>query len=392
MNKRFCSNCGTQIRDGAKFCHICGKMSEENEQTTVLSKEDFQNDEGAQLNNVNNTVVNSDESDALDATTVLNAQSYPNPPVAANKPDDNSFTPVAQTYGQPIPVRTNVKQKKPSYVVEIIIFVLSVICLIASLTVFIVRKIDFKGIDSNSAQAVVDAVDKNEEIPELTVDMAADLLDSAWAFPYHFFDERGMLIKEDSILYPNYDDYEIHCYRAEGIDSKEDYFEFFTEYATEEFVRENFDKDFYYAISDSKIYFLPNEFMGHEGYGSSYLIVEKIDNLTYFIYDTFFGRENIIEFIDGKYKVSHIDPEFAMNRGNNIDDNYVKIPELSDLTLSEAEEKLNSVGLKLDRNNITYVNSNWCVEGQIVISKYKYRYVAPGAAVGVYVSSGGYNS
>ena len=182
----------------------------------------------------------------------------------------------------------------------------------------------------------------------------------------------------------------IHCFSV--ITFQSDYFEFFTEYATEEFVRENFDKDFYYAISDSKIYFLPNEFMGHDGYGSSYLIVEKIDNLTYFIYDPFFGRENIIEFIDGKYKVSHIYPEFAMNRGNNIDDNYVKIPELSDLTLSEAEEKLNSVGLKLDRNNITYVNSNWCVEGKIVTSKYMYRYVAPGAAVGVYVSSGDYNS
>lgn len=341
MSTKFCNNCGPQPDGEYSYCMNCGSLLKNVEQSSLFDNEPL-----------------------IECETQVQQTQQPEQPI--------NIAPV--------------QMKKASYCREIIIFVMALLCFLASLTVFIFKNtdIDFTKPLMNSEKITVQ--NEAEIIPELTPEMAAELLNCADVFPYHYFEAKGMLDKSTYIPFPGIEEYahEIPCYPVKGIETKEDYFEYFERYATADFVRKYFDNTMYYHEENSNIYFLPNEFAGYYGYSADALAVEKIDDKTYFVVDTWLVREYIIIYIDGSFKVSLNDPKQAVNK-NTDPDAYIYLPDVQNMTLAQAEEALAREGLTLDYNNITYVAS-FADNDMVVLCKNKYKRVKQGEAVGVYVA------
>lgn len=346
MKKLFCENCGSKIEDGAKFCAVCGFA--------------FEND----------------DEEAIEGFVDISPLSEVS---LADTPDDEF--PAKLTDRAPA---EKAVYKKPSYMIEKILLVVSAVCALCSLG-FYLFVTNFGGVPMENK-----ASDSTTDIPVLTVDMAEEIINNSyWCFPYYFFEERGMLNKNDYIIHPTTrgSDYEVKCYSAEGIDSLEDYYKCFDEYATREFIETYYNRELFIIVENSKIYFAPNEWVGWYSATAEELIIEKIDDETYYVTTSFWtGEELILKYIDGKFKVTTITPEDAY-ASFNIGSDKITIPDISEMSIDKAEAELKKVGLNLDRNNITYVfNCLFEKDGMVFAAKDKYKKVTPGSAIGIYVA------
>ncbi len=362
MVSKFCEKCGTKREENSLFCIKCGCRFPDESDVKEKNSSDKQQ------------VYVTASSD-----TVENAQENP------------------QNYGQAVLQDASDKKakkvKKPSYKVEILVLVLSVICFIGSLGFFLVMKTtafdsigfvrNLKHLDNAVAEGVT-------EIPELTVEMAEEILNNATDFPYYHFESSNMLDKNDYIIHPISVDsgYEVKCYAVEGIDTLDDYYTYFEKFGTREFIEKNLTHEAYYILKDTKPYFSPNEWMGNEPYIAESLCLEKIDD------ETFLARKGgndsgvVLKYIDGAFKATDITPEEAVAQ---IDSNAtIVLPQVQyGMSLDRAERELNKLGLKLDRNDITYIKPYWGMDGyDHYVSAFKKSYMKhkTGDSVGVFVA------
>lgn len=359
MVSKFCEKCGTKREENSLFCIKCGcRFPDDSDIKEINSSDEHQV----------NVIATSD--------TIENAQEDP------------------KNYGQVVLQDARDKKakkvKKPSYKVEVLVLMLSVVCFIGSLGFFLVMKTtDFDSISFVRNLKYTDdvATDEGTEIPELTVEEAAKIINnSVWCFPYYHFEELNMLNKNDYIIHPmSLDmDYEIKCYTADGINTKEDLFNYFKQYvADDNLIREIFDQEHFFIEQNSKIYFSPNEWMGWYPYFSECMVLEKIDDETYLTYEGY-DEPYIIKYVDGSFKLTSTTLEEAT--APYIDkEATVLIPDISGLSLDEAETELIKAGLNLDRSNITYIAAGDFLDSYNVLrAKEYYKKVKSGASIGVY--------
>ncbi len=356
MANNFCEKCGTKVEPNAHFCSVCG------------NKFNFAEDEAS-----------------AESFVDISTEKYVEP-IAENNSAFVSVNPIAEVQSE-----KPQKIKKASYKAEIFIFILSLICFAGSLVFFLAAKTEL--LDSIPVVYNLKYPDAQaeDEIPELTVDMAEEIINnSAWCFPYHYFYGKGMLNMDDYIIHPYSDvenGVEIKCYTAKGIETMEDYYSYFEKYATREYVELYLGKEHFIIQQNSKIYFVPNEWMGWYPVSAGDLIVEKIDDETYYVENTFWTEdEYIIKYIDGSFKVTLIEPKEAFS-AYATDEDTVTVPDISGMSINEAEAELKRAGLTLDRENIAYVPDSFGEGiGLVFSAKYKYKKVAPGSAVGVYIA------
>ena len=386
MINNFCEKCGTKREENASFCMKCGfKFSDES-----ISKEETENEQDMNIPNASDKLEgelkvaeNIAEQDKKSAQTFVNMKAQQHPPV------NNETSP------KPL--------KKASYKVEILLLVLSLVCFICSLCFFLVMKttmfdsIGFvqklKNSDvSYATDGSPEESEPNVEIPELTVEMAEEIINnSICCFPYYHFEEKGMLNENDYIIHPLSEGtgYEVKCYTADGINTKEDYFNYFKQYVADDvFVEKIFDNEAFYIEQNSKIYFSPNEWMGWETCFAESMIFEKIDDETYLTYTGIYEEPHIIKYIDGSYKLSAVTLEEAI--APYIDkDASISLPEVKEgMSLDRAERELNKLGLKLNRDDITYIKAYWGVYGcDHYVSAFKKGYLKykKGDSIGVFV-------
>lgn len=374
MVMNFCEKCGTKREENAKFCMKCGcKFPDEH----IIEEK---KDDNAQEEIVPDATEPSE--DNTEAPENANAQE--NTPAQVFVPLQTQMQMPLQTEPMSEPLKP---MKKASYKGEIILLIVSVICFICSLCFFLVMKttmFDSIGfVQKLKGSDVSYATDESPEIPELTVEMAEEIINNATDFPYYYFEKNNMFNRNDYILYPGVD-FEVKCYAVDGIKTKDDYFSYFEKYGTREFVEARLDMDpLYYIETETGIYFVPCEFTGRYPYSAPSLVLEKIDDETYLTY-MWYEEPMIIKYMDGSFKVTTITVEEAI--APYIDkEATVTIPDLSGLSLEEAETELIKAGLTLDRNNITYLATDFLMEVNTVVgAKEFYKNVKPGASIGFY--------
>ncbi|MBR3815912.1 MAG: zinc-ribbon domain-containing protein [Clostridia bacterium] len=352
MRKAFCENCGSKIEDGARFCAVCGFC--------------FENDDEEVIDNFAD--ISSQSEISLSEEMPLE-ENFPYPVEAE-------------------PVKT-VPLRKPSYKLEKILLVVSAICAVCSLAFYFIVT-NFSGIPmKNKAPAASD-------IPELTVDMAEEILNNATDFPYQYFEKRNMINKNDYIIHPDFIEYasdgDYRCYAVDGIETKDDFFSYFEKYGTREFIEKSLDQSYFYVEKNSKIYFSDNFGMGWYPYSAASMFIEKIDDETYYVK----SEEGIVEgvifkYIDGTFKATTISAKEAYAP---YDDNGASIylPDIElgfGSTLDSVERELKNVGLKLNRDNIVYVKAYWGTDGAesyVTAFQKSYKKYKSGDYVGVVVA------
>lgn len=385
MVMNFCEKCGTKREENAKFCMKCGcKFPDEH----IIEEK--------KVDNAQEVIVPDATEPSEDNTEAPeNANAQENTPAQVFVPLQTQMQMPLHTEPMSEPLKP---MKKASYKGEIILLIVSVICFICSLCFFLVMKttmfdsIGFvqklKGSDvSYATDESPEASEPNVEIPELTVEMAEEIINNTiCCFPYYYFEGKGMLNKNDYVIHPISvgTGYEVKCYTADGINTKEDFFNHFKQYvADDNLVKEIFDQEHFYIEQNSKIYFSPNEWMGWDYYSSEIMVLEKIDNETYLTYMGY-DDPHIIKYVDGSFKLSAITLEEAIAPYAD-EDATVVIPKISGMTLDEAEAELRKVGLTLDRNNITYIATGYYMDSEIVLrAKEYYKKVKPGTSIGIY--------
>lgn len=221
-----------------------------------------------------------------------------------------------------------------------------------------------------------------ETIPELTAAEAENILNAVCNFSLIYFHDNNMIDDTDTkrVTQPDFG-YECNAYSVVGIETKKDYIDFLRQYGTVSRIENSYHSD--YMIIDGKIYFHELDGVGDSCYAKDWLVIEKIDDATYFVKDTFYMREHIIAYIDGRFKVTDITVD-TVRKLYSSSSEAIKIPNLDGKTISEAETELIKAGLKLDRSNMTRVTANgW--DGTVIMAKNSWKNAEPGTAVGVYV-------
>jgi len=366
MANNFCEKCGTRREGDAHFCMKCGFRFEDTAQATDV--QEF------------------DDAEIAEAMQIVREEEV-------KELSDAEYSLPVQTAHQETQINTEspMKVKKASYKGEVLLLMLSLICFIGSLGFFLATKTEV--LDSIPVIYNLKHPDaqNEEEIPVLTADMAAEVLNKATGFPYYHFEAEGMFDEDDYIIHPTsqYTGYDVKCYAAKGIETLDDYYTYFEKFGTREFIEENLTRDFFYEMKGEKPYFSPNEWMGWEAYISDSLCVEMIDSETYFIRQSGYDQGVVLKYIDGVFKATKIRPEEAAESYSDKDAT-ISLPEIElGMSLDRAERELNKLGLKLDRNDITYVKQYWGDMGGYdhYVSAFKESYIKHkmGDSIGVFV-------
>ena len=348
MEKLFCEKCGSKLDGNTNFCCVCGCKIE------------------------------NDDDDVIEGFVDISSQTEIS--LSEQMPHAENAEPAYNTVPE-----EKVVLKKASYKFEKILLAVSAICAVCSLAFYLVVTL-FGGITIENKLNI----NSESDIPVLTVDMAEEIINNSfWCFPYYYFQERDMLDYNDYVIHPYSEGsgFDVKCYPAYGIETMEDYYKCFDEYATRDFIELHFNSETFVLYENSKLYFAPNEWMGWYSATAEELIIEKIDDETYYVTTSFWtGEELILKYIDGKFKVTTITPEDAY-ASFNIGSDKITIPDISEMSIDKAESELKKVGLTLDRNNITYVfNCLFEKDGMVFAAKDKYKKVTPGSAIGIYVA------
>ncbi len=372
MANNFCEKCGTRREGDARFCIKCGFRFEDDTQITAV--QEFNDAEIAEAMQI---VREEEVKEFTDTEYSLPVQT------ASQEPQVKEEAPI--------------KTKKASYKGEVLLLMLSVICFIGSLGFYLATKTTL--LDSIPFIAQIKNPESNTvtaEIPELTVEMAEEILNNATSFPYQYFKAKGMLNMNDYIVHPDFIEYaeygDYNCYAVDGIVTKDDYFSYFEKYGTRDFIEKSLDQPYFYVEQNSKIYFSDNFGMGWYPYSTSSMCVEKIDSETYWVYFEENGNEGIIlKYIDGSFKATNISPREAAEPYNE-EGATIYLPDIVltyGSTLDSVETELEKIGLKLDRNNIVYIKAYWGTDGEesyVTGFQKSYKKYKPGDSVGVIVA------